>query len=405
MRTRNLAATLLGLSLALALIASAENPSTPERGSRDTKLTFQPPEWDSGKGDLPSREQVAARIKYWVGQIADAKDTETIVAAGEKLAKDIEHWKAPAFRLGYAGEAGKQVVRLLKKAAADDALRQVRLVNAAKALADFKQISIQPALEELIVFRNERVRYLGWKAYRTIRSLCMKQGLDAAETMYASLEARAAKEDSGVVFGAIFKMMTLPGERPLEINAEAWANGQKQILETLKARWPRCCQQVLADQAEWMSSAPKGAEAVFRLAKAQGTDKKALAGPLQMLMDMTWSAGKAYDQAAEGSREESSLVTLLLVCERQMVLLVRPGQTPIEDALRAARRKPKEHRDTQVRLAVIKWYDELLVEHGVVKPDIPKPSAAGDEKSESAGGQPGAGDEATGNDKEASSSP
>jgi len=330
-----------------------------------------PPVWDisdaaiSG-GLLPSHvSQIDARIRYWVETMRQARDYKTVVTSRTGLLQDYGSFGSVEFRYTFARLAAEFVTPLLELP--DD----IKQVNAALALSRMPQVIMQPALEKMVVHRNPAVRYLGWRGYRGVRTLLLAQGPSYRQTMFRSLGAAAARENSPLVIRAIFGVLRIPAAGaavPEDVRSKA----QEQAFVIFQQIWPSCCRRVLAGNAVMAEASQEGLAALLNFAPIFGAQKANSVAILQMVVEMTWCSAMAYDQARASGPIAAANTALLRECEKALNNLKNTRNKDIEAPLTA----PKQpDRGSAVRLGVLEWI-KLLKDDGVVKPSFKLPGDA-----------------------------
>ncbi len=248
-------------------------------------------------------------LKYYAEMIREAKDEpdrktgkeELILKGRDGLVRTFRSYESGGYRYTVAERAVLILVPLLKLS------NPQKRLNAAMALSQMPQIPIQDALEEMITNDNAAVRYLGWKGYRRIRMGVLAQTSKPRKKMFDALKQRAGAEQAPPVIRAILSFMVFPPFRPAAVTAERYQEAGKKVREILVASLPRLCRRVIAGNAEMSEICRRGVDAIVSSNVFVATDKKQFAASLQMVSDLAFCAGVAYDGSktiAEKAEEE-----------------------------------------------------------------------------------------------------
>jgi len=311
--------------------------------------------------------------------IVVAKDEEAVVKARKKAINEYQFSKSG---YSYARMAATRLTPLLgAELKATDPLRVLKVVNVAMALSRMPQVTIQPALEAMVVHANPAVRLLGWTAYFRTRNRLMSQGEAFAAKMHAALDKAGLTENSPPVLAAMFRMMET-GAAPAGVPVAVWQKARAYWLTTLRRNWRRWCGKMAAGEAEMA----RASEILVRVAQSHAgaaiagekdpKKLKARKGPFaQMVYDVAWSASKAYQKAHGDPEGDARLVAesgaLLRDCERALNALAGTEHNFIISALVKG---DDRDRATRVRLAVLRWEDVLKKDYGVTEPEFGKPT-------------------------------
>ena len=345
-----------------------------------------------------------ARIKYWLEQIQTAKDGKAIDEARKALAGDHRAAELDRYAYTYALCAVELACPLLTGGIAkDDQLKALKEINVALVISRISQVAIQPALEVIVKHPNMAVRYSGWRGYQNIRPQLLVHA-ERTKTMFKSLD-KAADETCPAVLVVVFEMLYFPTVWPPSVSASAYKQAQEAAYAIFHRVWSKRCTQVLDGDTEMAHVCSKAVAALVRLDASLGRDDKKKRQRLrQMLIDVTWCAGRAYDRAyqaadvaakaaraaaaAAGPRpaaaamlakarkadqqakahkqDAAAMATFLRTCEKNLNALKAAdrGHTYIENALTD---RKVEDRGTSVREAVLKWVEHFKKD-GVVHP-------------------------------------
>lgn len=337
-----------------------------------------PPVLDIPVSALESRlaprhiEQIKARVKYWLDLLVNADNEKAVRSACSAIQKDYHKYSGFEYRLETARETSKSVEGIFKTGLkANDPFKNLKEVNLGIIVSRMPQVTIQPALEVMVRQPNPAVRYVGWQGYRAARSLLLAQGGQHGRTMFETSGAMAAQEASPCVIGGIMQLLNIPagavGVRPDDL-----ARAHETSFGILKKHWDRWCRRVLRGNAEMPEAVNRGINALRNYADIFAGNESRRKDILQMLADMMWCSGKAYDRAGGKGPHADLNVLLLLNCERSVNAVTRVRSKWIRSALT---NPETPDRGAAVRMAVLKWTAELA-KYGVKKPDFKAPSTA-----------------------------
>ena len=334
-----------------------------------------PPFVARARGGPAEDRKIDEILKSVATAIVVAKDEEAVVKARKRA---IDEYRFSRSAYSYTRMAATRLTPLLGAGIeATDPLRILKVVNVAMALSRMPQVTIQPALETMVVHANPAVRLLGWTAYFRTRNRLMSQGEAFAKKMYAALDKAGLTENSPPVLAAMFRMMETSAA-PAGFSVTDWQKARARWLTTLRRNWRRWCGKMVAGEAEMA----RASEMLVRVALSHATaaiaeekDPKKLKAKkrpfVQMVYDVAWSASKAY-QKAHGKGNAPLVVqsgALLRDCERGLNALAGTEHNFIISALIQGDDKD---RATRVRLAVLRWGDVLKKDYGVTKPEFGK---------------------------------
>lgn len=326
-----------------------------------------------GPGDIA---QLTKRMQYWADQIVKATTPADVTAAGLGARNDYRLYTSRDYQYRFAEVAGRVLGPILNNGIPkDDKLRRLKEVNLALILSRIPQVNIMSALKAMVTHSNPAVRYLGWEGFRTVRTQILAQSPQFAQTMLDTLSAAAAKETAAPTVGAIFEMADISSLSSEAIPTSTLQKAQQQMFKLLADNWLTWCRRVMVGEAEMSRSCQKAPAAIKTLAAAQAAGPAA--GPasktkaLQMLLDLSYSAAKAYDFSAGQGPIAKENTLLLRICESAMADLSGKDSNYFIAAL--ADKTTVDH-GAAVRGAVFKWADDLKA-LGVVEPKIkPAPS-------------------------------
>ncbi len=247
------------------------------------------------------RKQIDKYVAYHIGKMASATTQEAVIAARSKLMGGyVKYGRASEYMSAYGASIATHGKDMLTKLASDDPLSDLKEVNLTIIVTRVQQVSLQPLVAAMVIHRSPAVRFFGWQTYALIRTPVLAVGGKVSEMMYAALANAMAKEQDPHVLAEMLKMFRLP-RAPAAGTAtavEAYRDGQSKLFNILKENWISLCRRVLKADGTVVGGASSGVVAVVRLKNALGNevdDKVAI----QLVANMTWSAGKAYDLALQ----------------------------------------------------------------------------------------------------------
>ena len=337
-----------------------------------------PPFVTRAHGGPAEDRKTDAILKSVAAAIVVAKDEKAVVKARKRA---INEYRFSKSAYSYAQMAATHLTPLLGAGIkATDPLRVQKVVNVAMALSRMPQVTIQPALEAMVVHANPAVRLLGWTAYFRTRNRLISQGESFAKKMYAALDKAGPTENSPPVLAAMFRMMETSAA-PAGFSATDWQKARARWLATLRRNWLRWCGKMASGEAEMAGASEilvRVAQSHAAAAVAGEKDPKKLDAKkspfVQMVYDVASAASKAYQRAdGEGNvRLVAESGALLRDCERALKALTGTEHNFIITALV---KDTDEQRATRVRLAVVlRWLAELRERFGVTEPKFGKPT-------------------------------
>jgi len=253
-------------------------------------------------GDSPTEQEVAARMQYWMEQIAAGESAEAVFSAAEGAIDDLgRSFGDSGVQHDIATSASDGVIDLLEDLSDQDELRSVREINAARTVAGSEQLAIRPALGELIVHANPGVRYYGWVGYGRIRNKCLRSE-NLRGGLVESLTSRAGQEDSGVVVGEICRVLALPERMPDELDdPTVYKALAADFIAILHDNWGAWFPQAATDFT-WADALTEGVTAVANLATIMelGDDDGLKTELLQDLVNAAGAGAMLYRTAQDG---------------------------------------------------------------------------------------------------------
>jgi hypothetical protein len=320
-------------------------------------------------------QRVKARLEYWSGRIKSATTPDEVTVAAGGARNDYRVYASQNYRYSFAEQAESVLAPLLAGGLPqDDKLRAVKEVNVAMILARMPQVTVRQALAAMVANPNPAVRYLGWEGFKGIRSLILAQSEEFADDMRNALTTAADKETSAPVVGAIFEMADIS---PLAsefaskgIPSSRIQTAQRRMYATMRDNWARWCGRVRYADAEMSKAMQKSIAPIETLYAAQAAGDQSKKQALQMLVDLSACAAKAYDFSAGQGPIADENVALLRTCEAGLNEISGKSGNHIGKALTDDQ---IVDRGAAVREAVFAWVDDLKDE-GVVASTIEAPA-------------------------------
>jgi hypothetical protein len=293
------------------------------------------------------RQQIDKYVAFQIDKMAKATSQDQVVAARGRLTESYNRFgtKAQEFMLAFADSLAGHGKAMLAGLAADDPLRGLKEVNLSLTASRMGQVTLGPLTDVMVSHADPAVRYFGWIAYAAMRGPVVATGGKAAQSMYAVLSARLQKETDPHVLAEMLKMFTFHdiGEAGGGITPAAYADGLARLFKILDANWLGLCRRVMPADGNVAEAASTAVEAVSRI-KDELKEKIADPVAIQLVANMTWSAGKAFDLAL-GIQEAAEAARLADKAAKEGVEPPRPAdkagkkaaESPIEDNVTAAK--------------------------------------------------------------------
>jgi len=381
---------------------------------------------DVAQGALQNshRQQIDEYVAHHVKIMAGAATKDAVVASRRKLTDSYNRFgsQAQEYTMAFAASLAKHGEVMLKVVASDDRLASLKKVNLALAASQMGQVSLSPLAVQMVSHSDASVRFFGWEAYASMRPAVLATGGKPTETMFAALSDRLAKETDPHVLGQMMRMFVFRGIDQFGglVSQEAYDAGVAQFFKVLQANWTNLCRRVLDADGQTAEAASIAVETPNRF-RAEIKGKVADKDVAQMLANMAWSAGKAFDQslaiqaAADLARKAeqanrlatreptepnletakaataaaakaatkakrtvaqlpsvpqsefaiSTISKLLTDCEAAMNSLTGAGSNFIDGALKKRSSDP----GADVRMAVFKWVDALSKKYEIKQPE------------------------------------
>jgi len=408
--------SVLAVVLAVCVAASAAEPviDIPESAAQDALQDTH-------------RKQIDDYVAYHIGKMVSSTTQESVIAARSKLTGVggyLRYGRASEYMSAYGASVATHGKDMLTKLASDDPLSDLKEVNLAIIASRVQQVSLQPLVAAMVLHGNPAVRFFGWQTYALIRTQVLTVGGKVSQAMYTSLANAMVKEQDPHVLAEMLKMFRLPRETDGD---DAYREGQSKLFNVLKENWISLCRRVLKADGTVIEGANTGVVAAVRLKGALGKelgDKEVI----QMVANMTWSAGKAYDlalqvqeaaEAAALAKKENERATmdpseanlsaanlagqnakqlaakvgkkiddlasqvsqseyavstsrlLLRECERSLNTLTGRNDSHISKPLKA---RGSSDPAASVRIGVMNWVDSLVDKNGIKRPETLVPA-------------------------------
>ena len=379
------------------------------------------------------RQQIDEYVADQIDQMAKATSQDEVIAARRKLTDNYNRYgtKAQEFMSAFGASMAKHGTAMLAGLAADDPLRALKEVNLSLTVSRMGQVTLGPLADAMVSHESPAIRYFGWTAYAAMRGPVLAAGGKATQAMCAVLSARLQKETDPQVLAEMLRMFTFRGiaEAGADINPVTYADGLAKLFKILEANWVGLCRRVMLADGNVAEAASTAVEAVVKI-KGELKDKVTDQAVIQLVVNMTWSAGKAFDlalgiqgaaeaavladkaaaiaatnpsdenlkaakeaadkaqqlakkvgkdaktlgsQATQSEYAVSAITKLLMDCEIALNSLTQRNETYISKALGAT----GADRAAGVRLAVLKWIDSLVDKYNIKRPeDVVPPKEA-----------------------------
>lgn len=320
---------LCALGLAVALGAGAQARAAAPA------LNIPPAAAQNGLREA-DRTQITEYVQYWVKSLLGATDPNTVVDARKGLVSGYTRYDAKAvdFHTAYAITMSAQIRKAMATPMPPPReLAGLKEVNLAISIDRMPQPALQPLVNAMVTHRDPAVRMLGWAAYFQLRTPVLAEGGKSVADMYAALDKAAASETEGQVLSEMISMfrMSPTADANSGLPAAAYRAGQEKFYELLRKNWLHLCRQVMTGDPAVAEAAMSGTSALSLLSTGLGAavDKKA---SLQMMLNLAYAGGNAFDQAA--------LLSEAVIAARDADAAARKAAGPgADDAAKAAAAK------------------------------------------------------------------
>jgi hypothetical protein len=252
------------------------------------------------------KDQVKARVGYWMKELAAAGSADDVVAVRKGLLKDYTGYTADAREFQntmaeYTSTFGEKCLGQALRA--DDPLKGLKEVNLAIAASRMTQLPIQPLLEKMVADSNPGVRLLAWQGYARTRATILAASAappkpPPARVMFEAMRKGAATETDGMVAAEMIGAMVMAPKPEEGILAGAYSDAQKEFVKALEANWSRLCKAVLEGDSAMCEACQRGVRAVLPINDGLGGDEMRTTA-LQLALNAAWAAGAAYDRAEQ----------------------------------------------------------------------------------------------------------
>ena len=261
----------------------------------------QGPELPDSQGDLTRQggQQIDEYVQYWLKALAGSTAAKQVIDIRTRLAQGYNRFSgADEFQVAYVDAVATHGKTLLAGQIPDDDLKALKEINFAIAVQRMGKAELRPLADAMIGHGNPAVRHFGWGAYVMLRPLLLTEGGKPQEAMYAAIAGAGAKEADPLVLSELMTVLRLPPEADpsLGIDDDGWRAVQGKFFQALQGNWTLLCKRVKDVDGLMSEAAGSGVAALALYTRNLGDqlDRKAA---LQMAINMTWCAGKAYDLA------------------------------------------------------------------------------------------------------------
>ena len=302
------------------------------------------------------------------------------------------------------------------------ALATLKSVNLAIAAGRMGQVTLGPLAVAMVSYREAAVRYFGWQAYASMRVQVLATGGNPVGLMFTTLSTRMQQETDPQVLAQMSRMFVIRdlGQPGAPLPQETYTTAVERFFKVLNANWASMCRKVLLGDGTTADAAASETESIMAMSNALGASiaDKDLA---QMLGNISWAAGKAYDRAINihaaavaatlaakaaelakqnpnpvniaaakaaadkadalakkvgmkwedltgqmAEREDAigAVAKLLLQCEKSLNMLTKQSNNEISKALGAT----GGDRAAGVQIAVLNWVDKLVDKYSIAQP-------------------------------------
>jgi hypothetical protein len=238
-------------------------------------------------------------------------DARAMVAGRQELV-DLYAKASATAKPAVAGDVAKLSLPLINK------LSGIRAIHLGNAIAAIHDAATQPALEAMVVHKDESVRLLGWRGYAWIdpdarvdgvRAQLLRQNSDGAALMWRTLATRMASETSPVVLGSMVEMMRLLPLERRDLGTSAAAVDAANLALLDKA-WSGLCQKIVDGDEELTRTARSvlmTLEYFFRTGNADQQNHVT-----RCFVEMMYCAAKSFDlDSAQGDLAEAARQVVL----------------------------------------------------------------------------------------------
>jgi hypothetical protein len=321
------------------------------------------PDADLAADTLPAMydRQIADWIKRNLNTLSTSKDDKAIATAATGLVDGYNRYESAGYRAAYGKGLSALGTPVLAKAGG------YALVQLSLALSQVPEMTMLDCLGAMIHHPSPATRYLGWKCYLNggLRAKMLSQGAKQTTAMMDLLAKRAKEETSSAAFGPMLDMLRIPpasGGPADDANVKA---AQKRAWEILQQIWPALCLHTMSGDPEIARACRQGIITLDYF--SQILEPKEKAKLPQMVVNMMYSAAKAYDDA--GAEGIVANINEQLARDCETLLATLSGGENKGLVAKALGKGSAADRRTDVPMAVLDWVKELKPK-GVVEPKI-----------------------------------
>jgi hypothetical protein len=322
------------------------------------------------------KKQIAARVTFRKKQVLEAPDDAQCVKARKLCVRDYEFYDDANYQEEFAKQIATQWMDVLTaEALEDDAMKRIRQINAALAMAEMSAPTMQPGWEKMVRSNEPVFRSIGWLGYSRGREALLKKGQKKAiDALVASMQAGLGTETSPIVLQQIFMVLS-PKAMPSMTDGT-----QKQFVNGLIANWNTLRLGLLSDpQIDRIKALTGAALALEALNKSSAlSTPKDKAKLSQLAIELMQSAAKVYNDNAKTIATDKAfrvaIHALLTQCEKSLQATSGKTDKKIQTALTSNETLVKVDRAAAVMGAVLEWADGLKSQ-GVTEPKSPKKPA------------------------------
>lgn len=252
--------------------------------------------------DLEANDPDAARkiltlVTDWVKAFTAADSEGDVLKLRGRMMANYRYCVDRGHGYTLAQEAVRQMAPLLAGGLkADDPLRRVKRINVALIFSQVGEIPVQGVLDAMVAGGNSGVRLLGWSGYRRLRERLLSQGINETNQMFVALGQAAAKERSLPVLEKLLAMATPPTTRPGGLDEAVWQHVQQESMAAVESVWLYLCGRVRVGSFDASDAARSGVLAMKNLHSLAPADAKRTKAIIQLLLDVTSCASKAYNE-------------------------------------------------------------------------------------------------------------
>ena len=311
------------------------------------------------------KQQVDRYIQYWAEKLREAEKPQEVLEARSKLLGGYARYPSEAYQVFYAERLYPGLGAMRRER--PEGLRNLKEISMALIFAEIRRPRVQLALEILVRYPSDAVRYVGWQAYDRIREEVLAEPGEKADGMLATLADRADRESAPMVLEQLFRVLTPPEFTVRRIPEDRLTDIRRSLFESLQIAWSRACAAVADNSADTAKVAGQaGLSALTSAGRALKAEKNTAVRKtiVQMLVDMLWCSSKAYLSVEGKGPVADANAGLLANLEMSLRTLSGKDRNAVEKAMETE--KPEE-RATTVRVAALDWI-RALSDMGVEDP-------------------------------------